>query len=51
MMSAELVELNPPPEGALYLVDYVRPLFSGGGVPFVVQELAGDLKRVGHSHV
>jgi hypothetical protein len=50
-MSAEPVELLPTPVGALYLVDYVCPLFSGRGAPFVVQELAGDLKRVGHSHV
>jgi hypothetical protein len=50
-MSAKHVELLTAPVGAPYLFYDVRPLFSGGGVPFTVQELANDLKRVGHSHI
>jgi hypothetical protein len=51
MLSAEPVKLLPARVGALYLFDYVCPLFSGGGMTFTVQELATDLKRVGQSHI
>jgi len=43
-MSPKHVELLTAPVGALYLFYDVRPLFSGEGVPFTVQELANDLK-------